>query len=123
MVGTDIAPTAVVVATGKSDATKGTEPVINPLLLNVIPDLVVPVIVLLIEIAPKLLTVRPPAVGTLTPPTAEVVASGISLATNAAVDVISPSLLYVIPFLADAPLLLRYLFLNYLMIHLMTCQY
>ena len=39
----------------------------------------------------------------LTPPTADAVASGISLATNAAVDVISPCALYVIPFLAEAP--------------------
>ena len=49
------------------------------------------------------MTAKPPAAGTLTPPTADAVASGISLATNAAVDVISPSLLYVIPFLAEAP--------------------
>ena len=56
-----------------------------------------------IDNAPAAVTARPPAVGTLTPPTADAVASGISLATNAAVDVINPSLLYEIPFLADAP--------------------
>ena len=46
--------------------------------------------VLSIDNAPAALTVKPPVVGTLTPPTADVVASGISLATNAAVDVINP---------------------------------
>ena len=67
------------------------------------PDLVAPVTVLLIDIAPAAVTAKPPAAGTLTPPTADAVASGISLATNAAVAVISPSALYVIPFLVDAP--------------------
>ena len=46
---------------------------------------------LLIDNAPAAVTANPPAAGTLTPPTNVVVASGISLATNAAVAVISPS--------------------------------
>ena len=49
--------------------------------------------VLFIDKAPAAVTAKPPAAGTLTPPTADAVASGISLATNAAVDVINPSLL------------------------------
>ena len=49
-----------------------------------------PVIVLFIDNAPAAVTVKPPADGMRTPPTADVVASGISLATNAAVDVINP---------------------------------
>ena len=72
-------------------------------MLKVIPDLVAPVTVLFIDNAPAPVTAKPPADATLTPPTANVVDIGKSLATNAAVPVINPCALYVIPFLTDAP--------------------
>ena len=91
--GIETAPIAEAVASGRSPATNAVVAVINPSSLKVIPDIVAAVIVLSIDSSPLPDTVNQPVVGTLIAPTAVVVASGKSLATNAVVDVINPSAL------------------------------
>ena len=89
------APLALVVAVGRSPATKPVAAVICPLFENVIPETVAPVTLFDRDKTPDPLTLNP--VPTETPPTALLVAIGRSLAARATVEVMSPWALYVIP--------------------------
>ena len=96
-VGIETAPTALAVALGRSEAASVAVPVICPKLLKVTFVAVAPVVVAAIDKAPAPVTDNPPALAIETAPTAEVVARGKSPATKAAVAVIKPCALYVIP--------------------------
>ena len=76
------------VAAGISEADNPVAAVICPWLLKVIPETVAPVILLAIDKAPAPVIANPAP--TETPPTAEVVAIGISLAASATTSVIKP---------------------------------
>jgi hypothetical protein len=82
-----IPPTLVEVATGRSVPESATLPVIKPSALYVMPAEVAGVTVLAMPSSPAAVTDRPEVVGTETPPSAVVVASGKSLPVRAAVPV------------------------------------
>ena len=106
--GTVTAPLVVVVALGRSAATKAVAAVMWPLLLNVMPLTVAPLIDEVWLNAPTPLTLKPEALGTLTMPAVVVVATGSELAAIAVVAVMWPCVSKVIPLNVPAVTLLAW---------------